>query len=68
MMFMLRCERGVKYKGRKKKLKREDTSSRKCGCPFRLHGYFSASKQWNLSVVLGHKMEPKLDGHIWTVV
>jgi len=42
--LVLDCERGGDYKGTKKILKREDTNSRKCSCPFRLRGYFSASK------------------------
>ena len=64
---VLSCERSGEYKEIKKKLKLEDTGSRKCGCPFRLRGYFSKVKLWSLNVVSGlhnHKMEPKLEGHM----
>jgi hypothetical protein len=43
--FVLGCERGGVYKLNNKKLKFEDTRMRKCGCPFRLHGYFHASEE-----------------------
>jgi len=64
--FVLACERSGEYKGTKK-FKREGTGSRKCGCPFRLRGYFSATKLWSLNIISGlhnHKMEPKLEGHM----
>jgi len=48
--FILGCERGGVYKETNKKLKREDTRSRKQGCPFGPHGYFMASKESNLIV------------------
>jgi len=41
--LVLACERSCVYKGTKKS-KREGTCSRKCGCPFRLCSYFSATK------------------------
>ncbi|KAK2398613.1 protein FAR1-RELATED SEQUENCE [Trifolium repens] len=51
----------------KRKLKRDDTATRKCDCPFRLRGYFLATKKWKLSVVNGehnHEMAKNLEGHI----
>ncbi|KAK2366696.1 protein FAR1-RELATED SEQUENCE [Trifolium repens] len=65
--FILDCERGVVYKEPKRKLKREDTATRKCDCPFRLRGYFLTNKQWKLSVVNGehnHEMAKNLECHI----
>jgi hypothetical protein len=38
---------------------------RKCGCPFRLHGYFHASEEWHLTVVSGlhnHVLDKNLEG------
>jgi len=67
--LVLDCERGGDYKGIKKILKREDTNSGKCSCPFMLRGYFSASKLRSLSNISGfhnHMMEPKLEGHMLT--
>jgi hypothetical protein len=34
--FVISCERGIVYKEPKRKLKKEDTATRKCKCPFRL--------------------------------
>jgi hypothetical protein len=65
--FVLGCERGGVYKEPKRKLKREDTKTRKCECPFRLRGYFVATQEWKLSVVSGehnHEMAINLEGHI----
>jgi hypothetical protein len=42
--FILGCERGGEYKEPKRKLKKDDTATRKCKCPFRLRGYFLASQ------------------------
>ncbi|KAK2397383.1 hypothetical protein QL285_058962 [Trifolium repens] len=38
--LVLGCERGGAYKRTSKKIKFEETRTRKCGCPFRLRGYF----------------------------
>jgi hypothetical protein len=38
--LMLGYERGGAYKQTSKKTKFEDTGTRKCGCLFKLHGYF----------------------------
>jgi hypothetical protein len=65
--FILGCERGGVYKEPKRKLKRDDTATRKCECPFRLRGYFLSSQEWKLSVVTGehnHEMAKNLEGHI----
>lgn len=65
--LVLGCERGGVYKSKNKNLKREETGSRKCECPFRLRGYFLSCGQWSLSVVNGkhnHDFEPKLEGHL----
>jgi len=48
---VLACERSGEYKGTKKKSKREDTSSRKCACPFRLHSYFSTTTLLSMNLV-----------------
>jgi hypothetical protein len=52
----------------KKKSKLEDTSSRKCGCSFKMRGYFDKkTNDWwlaMLNVVHNHKLEPRLDGHL----
>jgi hypothetical protein len=66
--FILGCERGGVYKELKRKLKREDTATRKCECRFRLRGYFLVNKQWKLSVVNGehnHKMAKNLERKFW---
>jgi hypothetical protein len=65
--FILGCERGGEYKEPKRKLKKDDTATRKCKCPFRLRGYFLASQVWSLSVVCGdhnHEMTKNLEGHM----
>jgi hypothetical protein len=51
--LVLGCERGGVYKRISKRLKFEETGTMKCGCPFKLHGYFLASKEWKLTVVNG---------------
>lgn len=65
--LVLGCERGGVYKRTSKKVKFEETGTRKCQCPFRLRGYFLSSKQWSLSVVNGvhnHEFDRELDGHL----
>ncbi|MCI15321.1 protein FAR1-RELATED SEQUENCE 10-like, partial [Trifolium medium] len=64
--FVLGCSRGGAYKERTRKLKKEDTATRKNACPFRLRGYFLASQECNLSVVCGehnHELSKNLEGH-----
>ena len=56
LIFMLYCERSGEYKPSKtkKKLKLEGTDSRKCGCPFRMRGYFEKNKnEWWLAILNG---------------
>ena len=62
----LTCERSGKYMPRIRNFKREDTGSRKCECPFKLHGYMLTSKKWKFNVLCGlhnHDFSLKLVGH-----
>jgi hypothetical protein len=43
LFIVLSCERGGTYKPTGKKVKFEETGTRKCECPFRLRGYFHAT-------------------------
>jgi len=56
------------YPKRKKILKHEDTNSRKCGCPVRLHDYLDkVTNEWWLTIHNGvgnHKMKPKMERHL----
>lgn len=55
-MLTLHCERSAEYKPPKmvKKLELEDTSSRKCGCPSRMHDYFEKkTNEWWLTILNG---------------
>ena len=65
---MLFCERSDEYKLSKKKLNREDTESKKCGCLFKLSDYVKKeTNEWWLSIlneVHNHKMEKRLEGHL----
>jgi hypothetical protein len=64
---VLSCERGGVYKPSKKKSKFEETGTRKCGCPFRLRGYFHSTNDWHLRVVNGkhnHEFDKVLEGHL----
>jgi hypothetical protein len=49
--LVLGCKRGGVYKRTSKKLKFEETGTRKYGCSFKLCGYFLASKEWKITVV-----------------
>ncbi|GAU43120.1 hypothetical protein TSUD_373150 [Trifolium subterraneum] len=66
--FVLECERSGKYVPPKKKLKAESTGTRKCGCPFRLRGYYAKeTKLWHMTVVNGihnHEFDTELEGHL----
>ncbi|CAJ2668212.1 unnamed protein product [Trifolium pratense] len=65
--FVLGCERGGEYKERIRKLKNEDTATRKCNCRFRLRGYFLSTQVWSLNVVNGehnHELSNNHEGHI----
>ncbi len=66
--FVLECERSGKYVPPKKKLKADSTGTRKCGCPFRLRGYYAKeTKLWHMTVVNGihnHELDTELEGHL----
>ncbi|GAU15779.1 hypothetical protein TSUD_235950 [Trifolium subterraneum] len=66
--FLLECERSGKYVPPKKKLKADSTGTRKCGCPFRLRGYYAKeTKLWHMTVVNGihnHELDTELEGHL----
>ena len=38
LFVLIGCERSDEYRCRKKEFVRRDTGTRKCGCPFKLHG------------------------------
>ncbi|CAK8576397.1 unnamed protein product [Lathyrus sativus] len=62
----LLCERSGKYQTPLWKFKRDDTSSRKCECPFMVRGYMLSTKKWKFSVICGlhnHELFLKLQGH-----
>jgi hypothetical protein len=65
---VLGCERGGTYKPTGKKPKKDGLGSRKCGCPFRIRGYFHVtSRLWNVSVTNGthnHELDSALQGHL----
>ncbi|GAU41659.1 hypothetical protein TSUD_272430 [Trifolium subterraneum] len=62
------CERSGKYVSPTKKLKSDCTGTRKCGCPFRLRGYYTKeTKLWHMRVVNGihkHELDTELEGHL----
>ncbi|GAU16259.1 hypothetical protein TSUD_298910 [Trifolium subterraneum] len=66
--FALQCERSGKYVPPTKKLKFDCMGTRKCGCPFRLRGYYTKeTKLWHMTVVNGihnHKLDTELEGHL----
>ncbi|XP_058775580.1 protein FAR1-RELATED SEQUENCE 5-like [Vicia villosa] len=60
------CERSGKYHPPLRKSKRDDMSSRKCECPFKICCYMLASKKWRFSFIYGlhnHDLFSKLQGH-----
>ncbi|GAU28435.1 hypothetical protein TSUD_54870, partial [Trifolium subterraneum] len=63
-----KCERSGKYVPPTKKLKSDCTGTRKCGCPFRLRGYYTKeTKLWHMTVVNGihnHELDTGLEGHL----
>ncbi|KAH1228086.1 PKS-NRPS hybrid synthetase [Glycine max] len=64
---LIGCERSGQYKYMKKDLVRRDTSSRKCGCPFKHHGKPVVGGQgWMGKLMCGshnHKMTKSLIRH-----
>ncbi|XP_058774208.1 uncharacterized protein LOC131648473 [Vicia villosa] len=60
------CERSGKYHLPLKKYKRDDTSTRKCECTFRIRCYKLSNLKWRCSVICGlhnHDLYAKLQGH-----
>ncbi|XP_050914620.1 protein FAR1-RELATED SEQUENCE 5-like [Lathyrus oleraceus] len=62
----MRCERSGTYQPQIRKLKRDDTGSRKYECPFKLCGYHIANVTWKFNVISSihnHALTEKLVGH-----
>ncbi|CAK8537733.1 unnamed protein product [Lathyrus sativus] len=62
----LLCERSGKYQTLLQKVKRDDTGSKKCECPFKIRGYMLCIKKWKFSVTCGlhnHELCLKLQVH-----
>jgi len=61
------CERSGLYKCRNKEFVRRDIESRKCGCPFRLHGKpVHGGGGWMVKLICGihnHELAKSLVGH-----
>ncbi|KAH1254339.1 Protein FAR1-RELATED SEQUENCE 5 [Glycine max] len=61
------CERSGKYKCRKKEFVRRDTGTRKCGCPFLIHGKpVHGGEGWAVKLICGihnHELAKTLVGH-----
>jgi hypothetical protein len=67
LFILLACERGGAYKPTRKKLKKEGLGTRKCGCSFRLRGYFHATRKCHVRVTNGtrnHDLDNALQGHL----
>ncbi|MCH92949.1 protein FAR1-RELATED SEQUENCE 11-like, partial [Trifolium medium] len=66
--LVLGCERNGVYKRTSKKIKFEETGTRKCGCKFKLRGNFHVTtNDWHISVLNGihnHELDKELDGHL----
>ncbi|XP_058774718.1 uncharacterized protein LOC131648990 [Vicia villosa] len=63
---VLNCERGGKYVRTNRVLKHDDTGSRKCACPFKLHVTRRIDGLWHFSMICGvhnHTLETNLYGH-----
>ncbi|KAL5161972.1 putative protein FAR1-RELATED SEQUENCE 10 [Glycine soja] len=64
---LIGCERSGMYKCRNKEFVRKDTGSRKCGCPFRLHGKPVHGREgWMVKLICGihnHELAKSLVGH-----
>eukprot|EP00256_Glycine_max_P051237 XP_014617179.1 protein FAR1-RELATED SEQUENCE 5-like [Glycine max] len=64
---LIGCERSGKYKGRKKEFVRRDTSTRKCGCPFKIRGKpVHGGEGWAVKLICGihnHELAKTLVGH-----
>ncbi|KAL5166161.1 hypothetical protein HKD37_18G051173 [Glycine soja] len=64
---LIGCERRGEYRCRKKEFVRRDTGTRKCGCPFKLHGKPVIGGQgWMVKlicVIHNHELAKSLVGH-----
>ena len=64
---LIGCERSGKCRCRKKEFVRRDTGTRKCGCPFKLHGKPVVGGQgWIVKLMCGihnHELVKSLVGH-----
>ncbi|KAH1231447.1 Protein FAR1-RELATED SEQUENCE 5 [Glycine max] len=64
---LIGCEMSGLYKCRNKKFVRRDTGSRKCGCPFRLHGKpVHGGEGWMVKLICGihnHELAKSLVGY-----
>ncbi|KAL5133537.1 hypothetical protein HKD37_03G006841 [Glycine soja] len=64
---LISCERSGQYRSRKKDFVRRDTGSRKCRCPFKLHGKpMVGGKSWMVKLMCGihnHELAKSLVGH-----
>ena len=64
---LIGCERSGMYKCRNKEFVRKGTGSRKCGCPFRLHGKLvHGEEDWMVKLICGihnHELAKSLVGH-----
>lgn len=59
-------ERSGTYQSNIRKLIRYDNKSRKCECPFKLHGYYMEDETWKFNVIFGihnHALNNKLFDH-----
>ena len=67
LFVLISCEMSGQYRFRKKDFLRRDTSSRKCGCPFKLREKPMAGGQgWMVKLMCGshnHEMAKSLVGH-----
>ncbi|KAH1262211.1 hypothetical protein GmHk_02G004886 [Glycine max] len=68
---LIGCERSGTYKCRNKEFVRKDTGSRKCGCPFRLHGKpVHGGEGWMVRLICGihnHELAKSIVGHPYSV-
>ncbi|KAH1256459.1 Protein FAR1-RELATED SEQUENCE 5 [Glycine max] len=64
---LIGCERSGKYNCRKKEYVRRDTGTRKCGCPFKIHGKsVHGGEGWAVKLICGihnHELAKTLVGH-----
>ncbi|KAL5194330.1 hypothetical protein HKD37_20G056426 [Glycine soja] len=67
LFVLIGCERSGEYRCRKKEFVRRDTGTRKCGCPFKLHGKpVVGGQSWMVKLMCGihnHELAKSLVGH-----